>query len=230
MVVGSVNTHDSLCRRLAIGASCRVASVDYRLAPEHPFPAAVEDAIAAFRWLAARAEALGVDPARLAVAGDSAGGTLSAVVARRTRADDRPPSLQVLVYPATDLTWSHPSVALLGRGYLLTRKMMDWYVAQYLAGADPRHPDASPLFAESLQGVAPALVYTGGFDPLRDEGQAYADRLREAGALVEHRELPGLVHGFAQTAGFIPAARAALADIIADVARHLGRARAQPAA
>lgn len=225
MVVGSVDTHDSLCRRLAIHARCKVASVDYRLAPENRFPAAVEDAVAAFRWLAARAEALGADPARLAIGGDSAGGTLSAVTARLTRDDARRPALQVLVYPAADLTRSHPSVATLGDGFLLVRRTMDWFVDSYLSGADPRHPDASPLYAEDLRGVAPALVYTAGFDPLRDEGQAYAERLREAGALAVHREFPGLIHGFVQMAGRLPAAQRALDEIFADVGRELGRAR-----
>jgi acetyl esterase len=225
MVLGSVATHDSLCRRLAIGARCRVASVEYRLAPEHRFPAAVDDAVAAFRWLAARAEALGADPTRLALAGDSAGGTLSAVVARHTRGDARPPALQVLIYPATDLTWSHPSIASHGDGYLLSRRTMDWFVESYLGGADARHPDVSPLFADDLRGVAPALIYTAGFDPLRDEGHAYAERLREVGSLRAVRDLPGLIHGFVQMAGTVGAARRALEDIFADVRRELHAVR-----
>jgi acetyl esterase len=228
MVVGSVATHDALCRHLALGARCRVVSFDYRLAPEHPFPIPVEDAEAAFRWLASRAESLGVDPARLALAGDSAGGTLSAVVARRTKDDARPPALQVLIYPAADLTRSHRSIASHGEGFLLSRRMMDWFVGHYLPGRDLRHPDASPLFAGDLRGVAPALVYTAGFDPLRDEGQAYAERLREAGALIAQRELPGLIHGYVQMAGRLPGAARALQEMFADVARALERP-AQPA-
>lgn len=226
MVVGSVATHDALCQSFAVGARCRVVSVDYRLAPEHRFPTPVEDAVAAFRWLAARAESLGADPTRLALAGDSAGGTLSAVVALRTRGDARPPALQVLIYPAADLTRSHPSIASHGEGFLLSRRMMDWFVGHYMNGADLRNPEASPLFADDLRGVAPALVYTAGFDPLRDEGQAYAERLREASALTAHRELPGLIHGYVQMGGRVPAAARALEEMFAEVGRALHGAEA----
>jgi acetyl esterase len=221
MVVGSVDTHDALCRHLAREAEVRVLSVGYRLAPEHRFPVPVTDGVAAFRWLASRAETLGADPRRLALAGDSAGATLSAVVARHTRDDERRPALQVLVYPAADLTRGHPSIASLGKGYFLSRRMMDWFVGHYLDGKDPRHPDASPLFAPDLRGVAPALVYTAGFDPLRDEGQAYAEKLREAGALLGHQEHAGLVHGYVQMAGRIPAAKRAVEEMAAEVGRAL---------
>jgi acetyl esterase len=219
-VTGSVATHDAFCRRLAVGARCRVASVDYRLAPEHRFPAAVDDALAGYLWVARRAGDLGVDPARIAVAGDSAGGNLAAVVARRARGDAHPPALQVLVYPGLDMTCSRASHASLGEGYFLTRAAIAWYRGHYMGGADLLHPDASPLFASDLAGVAPALVYGAGFDPLRDEAKDYADRLREAGVRAEHREHGSLVHGFALMTA-LDAPRRATDEIIADVGRAL---------
>jgi acetyl esterase len=221
MVAGSVDTHDTLCRRLAVSAGVRVASVDYRLAPEHRFPAAIEDALAAYRWLAGRAAELGADPARLAVAGDSAGGNLAAVVALHTRGDAAPPALQVLVYPATDLTRSLPSHRTFAEGYFLTRRSTTYYLDHYIDEADRRHPDASPLFAPDLGGAARALVYTAGFDPLRDEGLAYADRLKEASVWTRYQELPGLLHGFANMTGLIDAARYAMSEVFADIAREL---------
>jgi acetyl esterase len=221
MVTGSIATHDALCRRLAIGARCRVVSVDYRLAPEHRFPAGLEDALAAFRGVVARAEELGVDPARVGVAGDSAGGNLSAIVSRKARGDAHPPLLQALLYPFTDGTASLPSRAALGEGYLLTKRTMDWFTAHYLGDADPSHPDFSVLLAPEVDGVAPALVYTAGLDPLRDEGEAYASRLRAAGVRVEYRELPSLVHGFAAMTGMIDSARRAVEEIAEAIGREL---------
>ncbi len=221
MVVGSIDTHDILCRRLAVSAGVRVVSVDYRLAPEHRFPAPVEDAFAAYRWLASSAAEIGADPARLAVAGDSAGGNLAAVVALRTRGDAAPPALQLLLYPATELTRSHPSHQTFADGYFLTRRSTTYYVDHYVDEADRRHPDASPFFAPDLRGAASALVYTAGFDPLRDEGRAYADRLKEASVRTRHQELPGLVHGFANMTGLLDAARYAMNEVFADVAREL---------
>jgi len=220
-VTGSIATHDSFCRRLAVGARCRVVSVDYRLAPEHPFPAAIDDAVASFRWVVGQAAGLCIDPARVAVAGDSAGGSLSAVVARRTRGDARPPALQALIYPGLDATFSAPSHATLASGYLLTRQAMDWYLDQYARGVDTRHPDLSPLLADDLAGVAPALIYTAGFDPLRDEGRLYGERLRELGIPARHTELPSLIHGFVLMIGAIDAARRATDEIIADIGRAL---------
>jgi acetyl esterase len=219
-VTGSIATHDEFCRRLAAGARCRVASVDYRLAPEHRFPAALDDALAAFRWIAGHAAYLGADPARLAVAGDSAGGNLAAVVALRTRGETPAPSLQILIYPAVDMTSSRPSHATFAAGYILTRRMIDWYRSHYLEGAPLRDPDASPLFAPDLSGAPPALVYTAGFDPLRDEAQEYADRLRDAGVRVAYREHEGLVHGYTLMPA-LDAPRRAVEDIVTDTARAL---------
>ena len=221
-VVGGLDTHDAALRRLANDAGCLVLSVEYRKAPEHPFPAPVDDAVAAFRWAQEQAASLGADPERVAVGGDSAGGNLAAVISQLTRSD-RPPCLQVLVYPATDLGRGHGSHRQFSDGYLLTKRTIDWFMENYLGGdaslvADPR---ASPLRAADLAGLAPAIVGIGGFDPLRDEGREYADRLREAGVAVERLDEPGLIHGYFAMAA-LPAPRDAVARIARGVARALG--------
>jgi acetyl esterase len=216
-VAGDLDTHDAPCRHLARAAGMRVLSVAYRLAPEHPYPAAVDDAVAAFRDAAARAAELGADPARIAVAGDSAGGYLAAMVAQRTAAGAAgpgaaTPAFQVLVYPGTDFVEDHPSERSLGEGFLLTKASMDWYQANFLPPGADEH-EASPLRAERLEGVAPALVVTAGFDPLRDEGEAYAARLRDAGVRTVLRRHPGQLHGFLNMTGVGTAAREAIAEI-----------------
>jgi acetyl esterase len=226
-VLGDLDTHDRLCRRLAAVGRVRVLAVDYRLAPEHRFPAGVDDALAAFRAAAAGAARLGIDPARLGVAGDSAGGNLSAVVARRTRADVRRPAVAGLIYAAVDATLSSPSHATFAERYLLTRRKIDWYLGHYL-GDDPaarRHPDVSPLLADDPGGVGPTLVYTAHFDPLRDEAEAYGARLAAAGVPVSVRRFPTMVHGFTLLGGVSPAAAAATDEI----ARDLGEAVRRPA-
>ncbi len=197
-VIGGFDTHDGTCRALAAGADCVVVSVDYRLAPEHPFPAAVEDSRAAFRWVRENAETLGVDRERIAVGGDSAGGNLAAVVCLAEREEGAPlPSFQLLIYPATDMTRSLASHRTLGEGFFLETPTIDWFLDQYLPpGTDLRDWRASPLFAETLEGLPPAFVVTAGFDPLRDEGEAYAARLRDAGVQVTELRERGLVHGF----------------------------------
>ena len=196
-VVGSIESHDRLCRALAHRAALVVVSVDYRLAPEHPFPAAPDDAIAATRWVLENAALLGMDPARIAVGGDSAGGNLSAVVALALRDDARRPAFQVLIYPATDLTRALPSHALFRDSFFLSKAAGDWYLGHYLPEpADATKPLASPLFVADLSRLPPALVITAGFDPLRDEGKAYADRMREAGVDVEYVFVEGQMHGF----------------------------------
>jgi acetyl esterase len=224
--LGSLDSHDGVCRALAAGARCVVVAIDYRLAPEHRFPAAVEDAIAAFREVAARASALGLDAARLAVGGDSAGGNLAAVVAQETHADAARPCFQLLLYPAVDMTLSFASVDALGRGFLLERLSMDWYIDRYLpVGQDRRDPRASPLHAASLAGLPPAFVATAGFDPLRDEGQAYAEKLAASGVRVDQRCYGGLIHGFLHFAGPVRAANEALTEVVAALGSALAPAR-----
>jgi len=195
-VVGSLDSHDAPCRELAARVPCTVVSLDYRLAPEHRFPAAADDVLAAFRALGAEADSLGLDPSRIAVGGDSAGGNLSAVLALDTRGDELRPCFQLLIYPGVDMTMSSPSITELGTGFFLESQTIAWYRDQYLDEADRRHPRASPLFVEDLSDLPPALVVTAGFDPLWDEGEAYAHRLREAGVEVAHHHHPGLFHGF----------------------------------
>jgi acetyl esterase/lipase len=197
-VTGNLDTHDALCRVLAIEGRLRVVAIDYRLAPEHPFPAATDDALTAFRWVAGEAESLGIDPQQIAVGGDSAGGNLSAVVSLRTREDARRPALAALLYPGLDATCSSPSHRELGKGFFLTSEAMEWYLNHYL-GKDPAtrlNPDASPLFAPDLAGSPPTLVVSAAFDPLRDEAIAYAARLREAGVTVREDRVAGMIHGF----------------------------------
>ena len=197
-VIGDFETHDVLCRQLTAEAGVSVVSVDYRVAPEHKFPAAVDDAWAATRWVVAHAAELGIDAARLAVGGDSAGGNLAAVVALLARDVGSPHiGLQILIYPVTDLVSESRSYADLADGYMLTRDSMRWFKAQYLAAnADAADWRVSPLRAPSLADLPPALVITAGYDPLRDEGEAYARRLREAGVSVDAVCFGGMIHGF----------------------------------
>lgn len=197
-VLGSVTEHDTVCRQIAAGVGCLVISIEYRLAPENPYPAAPRDCFAALGWVAAHASELGGDPSRLAVAGDSAGGNLAAVTARRARDEGGPAvAFQLLVYPATDGTRSLPSVKENGVGYFLTEESMEWFWAQYVPdGVDPTEPDLSPLHVDDLSGLAPAMVITAEFDPLRDEGEAYALRLAKAGVPVTVTRYEGMIHAF----------------------------------
>lgn len=198
-VLGDLDSHDAACRLISRDAGVHVLAIDYRLAPEHTAPSAVEDAHTAYRWARERAADLGADPRRVAVGGDSAGGNLAAVVTRLARdAGDPLPSLQWLIYPATDLRGGTRSRSLFADGFLLTKHDMDWFQDCYLHGSgfDEAHPMVSPLLADDLSGLSPALVVTAGFDPLRDEGDQYAARLREAGGTVDHRQMPSMIHGF----------------------------------
>src|SRR5215472_11599453 len=209
-VIGSLDTHDGSCRTLANRCGCRVASVGYRLAPEHRFPAAVEDCCTVTRWAVDQA-------ASVAAAGDSAGGNLAAVMALRAR--DRRLRLlgQALVYPVTDWRFDSASYTRNAEGYGLTLPAMRWYWDHYLGGTDGVHPEASPLRAESLAGVAPALVVVCEFDPLRDEGIAYAERLREAGVPVRLSEYEGMIHGFLRMQAMIDRSH----DLLHEMGRFL---------
>jgi acetyl esterase len=197
-VIGDLESHDQLCRALANAIPAIVVSVDYRLAPEHKFPAAAEDAIAATRWIAANGRRIGIDAAKLAVGGDSAGGNLAAVVSIDARDHGGPKlAFQFLVYPATDMRMGWPSLERHAQQLPLTRAGMNWFINHYLR--DPGEKTdwrASPLLAKSLTGLPPALVLTAGFDPLCDEGEAYAEALRKAGVAVTRERFEGQVHGF----------------------------------
>jgi acetyl esterase len=211
--VGTLDAFDPLCRALANASGALVASIDYRLAPEHPFPAAPDDARAAVRWLAAHAGELGADPARLAIAGDSAGANLATVTARRLR-DERGPELrcQALIYPVCDSALNTRSYRDFGSGFGLSAASMKRYWELYLDGADGRHPDASPLQAADLAGLPPAFVLTAAKDVLRDEGEAYAQALRAAGVAVTLRRYDGAVHGFFRWLAKAGIARRAVAE------------------
>ena len=197
-VIGDLESHDQVCRALANATSCILLAVDYRLAPEHKFPAAAEDAIAATQWIAANAGRLGIDASRLAVGGDSAGGNLAAVAAIAARDQGGPRTVfQFLVYPAADMSTEWPSAERHAEQLPLTRAAMNWFIAHYVrSAADKADWRASPLRAKSLKGLPPALIVTAGFDPLCDEGQAYAKALDAAGVPVEHELFAGQIHGF----------------------------------
>jgi acetyl esterase len=229
-VICDLDTHDQPCRFLAAETGSLVLSVDYRLGPEHPFPAAVEDSVAAFEWAAAQAPDLGADPARIAVAGDSAGGNLAAVVAQVAAASDGPrPAFQALLYPVIDYSEKRPSYATFAEGFFLTRAEMDWFRDNYFAdAADRTDPRASPILASDLSSVAPAHIVTAGFDPLRDEGEAYADALRDAGVEVTLRREPDLVHGFINAVGLGGRSREAMDAIAAAIRTVLGSAAQAP--
>lgn len=209
--IGDLDTHDIVCRTLANRARCAVIAVDYRMGPEHKFPAAVEDCIAATRWVAEQGAALGVDAARIAVGGDSAGGNLATVVAISLRDAGGPPlAFQALVYPATDQRMDSASHAKFGEGYLLTRNNMLWFRDNYLAPADYEDWRASPIRAADLARLPPAHIITAGYDPLVDEGRAYSDRLVAAGVPVLYECFEGMAHGFLTMGGVVAAANHAL--------------------
>jgi acetyl esterase len=223
-VFGDPDVHDAPCRLLAAHSGARVLSTDYRLAPEHPFPAAVDDALAAFTWAAANAGELGADPSRVAVGGDSAGGNLAAAVALVARDAGGPqPAFQLLIYPVLDMVGTTRSRELFGDGFYLTSRDIAWARGCYVPDdASRRDPRASPLLAADVAGLPPAYVVTAGFDPLRDEGEAYARRLREAGVPVTLRREDRLLHGFVNMTAISAAAHAATLEIAAALRAGLG--------
>ena len=210
-VIGDLETHDNLARALARDSRAVVVSVDYRLAPEAPFPAAVEDALAATRWAAAHLDELGGSPS-LAVAGDSAGGNLAAVVAQELRTEI---AAQLLIYPATDMLGEHPSRTENGTGYFLETATMEWFFAHYAGHVTDVDARLSPMLADDLSGLPPAVVVTAEFDPLRDEGEAYAAALAATGSRVEARRFDGMIHGFFDMGPASAAARDAVAETCA---------------
>jgi acetyl esterase len=215
--IGDLETHDEPCRILCRHGGVHVLAVEYRLAPEHPFPAALDDARAALRWAQAHASELGADPARVGIGGDSAGGNLAAVVAIETRGD-RPPAAQLLIYPATDARNTRPSQQMFGESYFLSNADRAAFTGYYLGGTGAGERDwrVAPLYAEDLSGLAPALVVTAGFDLLRDEGEAYAAALQAAGTPVRMTRVTGHGHGFLHMTGVSPAARAAMEQTARD--------------
>lgn len=222
--MGDIESHDGLCRMICRDAATHVLSVDYRLAPEHKAPAAVEDCVAAYRWALGFAAELGAS--RIGVGGDSAGGNLAALVALRSRDEGiAQPALQVLLYPVLDLSEETQSRKLFSEGFFLSRRDRDWFTELYLGGTDAAADDArlSPLRAADLSGLAPALVITAGFDPLRDEGNAYAEALRSAGVAVDHRQFDALTHGFASVAAFGGGSADAMIATISAIRAHLSR-------
>lgn len=218
--IGDLDTHDVLCRSLADGARCAVFSVEYRLAPESPFPAAVDDCVSATSFVHNEAAALNVDPNRISVGGDSAGGNLAAVVALHARDAGGPPlRFQLLIYPATDQNLETESLGRNGQDYLLTRSLMERFRANYLRPADYADWRASPALAKSHAGLPPALVLTAGFDPLLDEGRQYAELLARAGVEVAYREYPDMIHGFILMGGVLDTANAAVAECCAQLGK-----------
>jgi acetyl esterase len=215
--IGNITSHDGVCRKLAQSSGLTVISVDYRLAPEHPFPAAADDSYAAARWIADHGAELGVDPSRLAVAGDSAGGNLAAVTALLARDQGGPTvSFQLLVYPVIDGTMSFPSYKENAEGLLLTARDMAFFYDHYAGpDTDRKDPKLSPLYAPDLSGLPPALVITAEYDPLRDEGEAYADALQQAGVSARASRYDGMVHGFFGLEAIVPASAPAMEEAAA---------------
>lgn len=224
-VLNSIETHDALVRRLAAESGCVFINVEYRLAPEHKYPAAIEDAYAAVMWVHEHATEIGCDPNRIAVSGDSAGGNLAAVVCLMSRDRGGPPiAYQVLIYPITDCDFDRESYVKNGNGYFLTLEEMRWFWNHYLASAEQMsEPYASPLLAASLENLPPALVLTAEYDPLCDEGKDYAQALEAAGNRVTFRQYDGMIHAFMRRFQQFDTAHDAIRDVASELKAHLGR-------
>ena len=227
-VIGNLETHDSTCRRLANKSRCQVIAIDYRLSPEHPFPAPIDDGVAAFRHIRDNAQSFEVDAKRIAVGGDSAGGAIAAAVCQLCRDAGETtiqggPAFQMLIYPATDSTRESASRQEFAEGYFLTKALMDWFWKAYVpAGTDLADLRLSPLLAQNFAGLAPAFVLTAGYDPLRDEGRAYADRLIEAGIKTTYVNYPGTIHGFFSLTRFLQQGLKANDEAAAVMGAHFG--------
>jgi acetyl esterase len=220
-VIGDLDSHDLACRYLCASLGVTLLAVDYRLAPENPFPAGLEDAVDATRWALANVAELGGDRAKVIVGGDSAGGNFAAVVAQELR--DEQLAAQLLIYPATDWTGTYPSAELFAEGYFLDSASMRLFEGAYLPDPGLRaNPRISPLLGEDLTGLAPAVVVTAEFDPIRDQGDAYAEALAKAGNTVEHKQFPSLTHGFFNFGPFVPAAQEAVDETIELLRKVLG--------
>ena len=221
--IGDLESHDHVCRWLASHSGCVVISVDYRVGPEHKFPAAVEDAYMASEWIATHAKELKLDVNRIGIGGDSAGGNLSAVVTLLAKEQGGPQfCCQLLIYPATDMLMRFPSHALCGDGYRLTRTSIAWFINGYLRnGEDMYDQRASPLMAESHADLPPAFIMTAAFDPLKDEGEAYATKLKESGVEVKYHCYEGMVHGFIAMPGAVDMAKTALLDAAGYIKQQL---------
>ncbi|MGH3089259.1 MAG: alpha/beta hydrolase [Rubrobacteraceae bacterium] len=218
-VIGSIESHDATCRALAKASGCAVASIEYRLAPESGFPAAPEDCYAATRWLAENGEEIGVDSSRLAVAGDSAGGNLAAVVSLMARDRAGPEiSRQLLIYPSVDFTENYPSYEENGEGYFLTTAAMKWFIGHYIEEESYKEEwTASPILAGDHSNLPPAIIVTAGFDPLRDEGEAYAEKLKDAGVEAKVIRYDGQIHGFVSMIGAVDDARKVAGEMGAEL-------------
>ena len=228
-VTGDLDTHDAPCRALCRELGVHVLSVAYRLAPEHAFPAGLDDARAALRHAQREAASFGADPARVFVGGDSAGANLAAVVSLlAVREGEQPPVLQLLIYPTVDSVEERPSMSLFGQGFLLTRDDILWFRRMYVGEHDLSDPRISPLRAPDLTGLPPAVLITAGFDPLRDEGEAYADALRAAGNDVDLYRVPDLTHGFINLGSLSPAAHGALVRVASMVRARLEQPTRRP--
>lgn len=214
-VIGGIDSHDGICRSLANLSHCAIISVDYRLAPEHKFPAAVYDAYTAAKWVFENADSIGVNADKIAVGGDSAGGNLAAVTAIIAKERKTPKIVyQVLIYPITDLDINRPSYLKNGEGFMLTRAGMAWFIDHYIKNnEDKTHPYIAPLLLEDLSGLPPAYVMTAEFDPLRDEGELYAQRLKEAGVPVLYKQYNGMIHGFIRLSHSIDEGKKAIEEI-----------------